>query len=249
MPAGLVGALAAEPLLLQFREPRSAGADLRAVELLHAAGRGAVRVDAGRFPPDRLHRLAALCAREAALRGAGLVVEASQGTDTEPFCALGVPVLLVGAGFADPVRGRRPLVVDLDGEPDRLALWRAALGELAPGTDLAAVTAPYRMTAARIRSAADTARALAGIDGAAPGAGHIHRAARLENGWSAGPGVRRIEPGVDWADLVLPPDPAAQLAEFVDRVRHRDQVLGSWRLRPGADTRRISVECSLYYGQ
>jgi hypothetical protein len=235
LPAGLVEALAAGPLLLQFREPRSGIADLRAVEVLHAAGRAAIRIDTDRLPQDRdpYRRIAALAVREARLRGAGLIIEASQGTDMEPFCDPAVPVLLVGAGRTDRVRGRRPFVVDLDTEPDRLALWRAGLGELAPGTDLAAVAAPYRMTAARIRSATLTARALAGMDGSVVDAEHIHRAARLENGWSAGHGVRHIEPAVGWADLVLPEEPAGQLTEFVDRVRHRDRVLGSWQLRRG----------------
>ena len=236
LPAGLVEALAAGPLLLQLRERRPGTADLRAVEVLRAAGRGAVHVVAGRLPegqPDRLAALAALTVREARLRGAGLVIETTQGFDPLPFCDPAVPVLLIGAVRPDPVRGRRPLVVALDAEPDRLTLWRAGLGELAPGTDLAAVTAPYRMTAARVRSAVATARALAEMDGAAVDAEHIHRAARLENSWSTGHGVRHIEPAVGWSDLVLPEEPAAQLTEFVNRVRHRDRVLGSWRLRRG----------------
>jgi len=237
LPAGLVGALAAGPLLLQLRERRSGTADLRAVEVLHAAGRGAVHVDVDRLPKElpkeQLDRIAALTVREARLRGAGLVLEAPQSFDPLAFCDPAVPVLLVGAVRLDQVRGRRALAVDLDAEPDRLALWRTGLGDLAPGTDLAAVTAPYRMTAARVRSATATARALAGIDGTAVAAEHIHRAARLENSWSTGHGVRHIEPAVGWPDLVLPEEPARQLAEFVDRVRHRDRVLGSWRLRSG----------------
>ena len=232
VPAGLVAALAAGPMLLRLRERRSGTADLRAVEVLHAAGRGAVQVDIDRLPQDQLDRIAALTVREARLRGAGLVIESAQKVDPRPFCDPAVPVLLLGAGRHE-TGGRRPLVVDLDAEPDRLSLWRAGLGELAPGTDLAAVTAPYRMTAARVRSAVATARALAEIDGPAVTAEHIHRAARLENNWSAGNGVRHVEPGVGWSDLVLPEEPAAQLTEFVDRVRNRDQVLGSWRLRRG----------------
>jgi hypothetical protein len=233
IPSGIVVALAAGPLLLQFRERRPGTADIRAVEVLHAAGRAAVYLDADRFPQDQLDRSAALAVREARLRGAGLVVSASPGTDPRSFCDPAVPVLLVGEGQPDPTRGRRALVVDLDAEPDRLALWRAGLGELAPGTDLSAITAPYRMTAARIRTAAVTARALADVDGTAVDTGHIHRAARLENSWSTGRGVRRIEPAVGWSDLVLPEEPAKQLGEFVDRVRYRDQVLGSWQLRRG----------------
>ncbi|WP_188307686.1 ATP-binding protein, partial [Streptomyces sp. CBMA123] len=45
--------------------------------------------------------------------------------------------------------------------------------------------------------------------------------------------ARRIEPAVGWADLVLPDPTAARLRELVLRARHRDQVLGQWRMRPG----------------
>jgi winged helix domain-containing protein/ATPase family protein associated with various cellular activities (AAA) len=48
-----------------------------------------------------------------------------------------------------------------------------------------------------------------------------------------GPGVRRVEPGVGWDDLVLPDEPAGTLRELVDRVRNRDRVLGVWGLRVG----------------
>ena len=234
LPAGLVAALAAGPLLLQLRERRSGTADLRAVEVLHAAGRAAVQVDVGRLPEARIEPLAALAVREARLRGAGLVIDISQGVDPAPFCDPAVPVLLIGAGLPNSVHGRRPLVLNLDAEPDRLTLWRTGLGDaLAPGVDLADVTAPYRMTASRVRSAAATARALAEIDAGPVDAEHIHRAARLENGWSSGRGVRHIEPAVGWSDLVLPEEPAGQLSEFVNRVRNRDRVLGSWRLRRG----------------
>ena len=220
-----------------MRERRSGIAELRAVEVLHAAGRAALRIDVGGLPQDRLHALAALVVREARLRGAGLVIDISQGIDPSPLCDPAVPVLLTGAGMPNAVRGRRPLVLNLDTEPDRLALWRGELGDaLTPGLDLAAVTAPYRMTAAQVRSATATARALAGIDGAAVDAEHIHRAARLENGWSSGRGVRHIEPAVGWSDLVLhavsrASDPNSSTGcMLLDPEFFDSRVLRRWRL-------------------
>ena len=57
--------------------------------------------------------------------------------------------------------------------------------------------------------------------------------ARLGNTQETRPGVRRVEPAVGWDDLVLPGEPAGTLREFVDRVRHRHRVLGTWGLRVG----------------
>ena len=45
--------------------------------------------------------------------------------------------------------------------------------------------------------------------------------------------ARRIDPAVTWDDLVLPPIVGAGLHNLADRVRHRERVLGEWRMRPG----------------
>lgn len=45
--------------------------------------------------------------------------------------------------------------------------------------------------------------------------------------------ARRIRPAVDWSDLVLPERPLTQLHELALRARHRDRVLGDWRLSAG----------------
>ncbi|MEU1312400.1 ATP-binding protein [Streptomyces cinnamoneus] len=45
--------------------------------------------------------------------------------------------------------------------------------------------------------------------------------------------ARRIRPAVGWDDLVLPDRPRALLRDLVRRVRHRERVLGEWRMRPG----------------
>ncbi len=42
--------------------------------------------------------------------------------------------------------------------------------------------------------------------------------------------ARRIEPTVAWEDLVLPPVVEAQLRELTARARHRDRVVGEWRM-------------------
>jgi ATPase family associated with various cellular activities (AAA) len=257
IPGGLIAALSTQPLLVQLRERTPGSADALAVALLHAAGREVVQIEMSGPMLRRAGTLAPLVAREARLRGAGLVVLAAEPADPGPFCDPAVPVLLVGpvqlaAGNGGTVAGnaettehrsesrcrcglgtRRPLVLDVSADGNRDALWRAELGPTEPGLDLATLTAPYRLSTAGIRRAARSARTAAMVDGVPVTAIHVHRGARLENTRSMGSGIRHLEPAVGWSDLVLPPDPALRLRELADRIRLRDQVLGSWRLRPG----------------
>jgi hypothetical protein len=233
VPAGFAGSLAAGPLLAHLRERRPGAADALAVAVLHAARRAAVVIDVTSATLERAASLAPVIAREVRLRGAGLVVNLVEPVNPEPLCHPGIPVLLVGEARFGPASERRPLVVDIEPVGDLRAIWRAELGDIAPDVDLAAVTAPYRMTSRAVRAAARTARALAGLDGTAVTAAHIHHGARLENVAAMGTGVRRVEPAVGWDDLVLPDEPSGRLREIADRVRHRDRVLGTWRLRIG----------------
>src|SRR5690606_23984266 len=45
--------------------------------------------------------------------------------------------------------------------------------------------------------------------------------------------ARRVRPAVGWADLVLPEPVLTGLREITLRARHRERVLGDWRMRPG----------------
>lgn len=233
VPPAFTDSLAAGPLLAHLRERNPGAADALAVDALHAAGRAAVLIDVTSATLERAASLASVIAREARLRGAGLVVNLVEPADPEPLCHPAVPVLLVGEARFGPASERRPLVVDVGSTGDHATLWRAELGDIAPDVDLGTVTAPYRMTSRAVRAAAQTARALAEVDGAAVTAEHIHSGARLENVRTMGTGVRRVEPAVGWDDLVLPDEPGGRLRELVDRVRNRDRVLGTWRLRTG----------------
>lgn len=61
----------------------------------------------------------------------------------------------------------------------------------------------------------------------------LRAAVRSQNGAGLGRLARRIEPAVGWDDLVLPELTLSQLKELALRVKHRDRVLGQWRMRPG----------------
>ncbi|MFJ2746138.1 ATP-binding protein [Streptomyces sp. NPDC087440] len=127
-----------------------------------------------------------------------------------------------------------PLVLEAPGRRAGGAdAWRAALGPDAEAFDLAATVAPYRLDGDRIRQTAHAARALAAFDGSPVTADHVRLAARRQSVSGLERHARRIRPDVDWSDLVLPDGPLTQLRELALRARHREQVLGDWRLSAG----------------
>jgi hypothetical protein len=171
----------------------------------------------------------------------------------------GLPVLLVGAAPWDPAWApRTPLLVDAPASTDaeRARLWALALSE--PGgpanaaatattgdterddptfdvetLDVAAATSQYRLNPEQVVRAARAAQVQARLDGGRIAAEHLRRGARAENGTALDRLARRIEPGVGWDDLVLPPATLTGLRELSLRARHRERVLGDWRMRPG----------------
>ncbi|GGK10104.1 ATPase AAA [Pilimelia anulata] len=251
-PAG-VGALAVAlrgpaPLVYLHEQPGGDAAGL-ATAALAAAGRPAHPLDLDRLAaaPDPAGA-ARHAVRSARLRGAGLVAGPVEALDPPDHPERGaalrllveapVPVLLTGARPWDPARARRgPLALaapalDAAARADR---WTAALAAAgaAPAADLdaPAAWAPYRLGPARIRRAAEVA---AGLAAGAPVTADLLRAGvRAQNGTGLARLARAIEPGVDWSDLVLPDPLPAELRALADRVRHRDRVLGRWRMRPG----------------
>ncbi len=97
----------------------------------------------------------------------------------------------------------------------------------------AALTSQFRLRPEQVYRAARTARAQAAADGTAVGAEHVRAGARAENGTALERLARRISPAVTWADLVLPGGIVTGLREIALRARHRERVLGDWRMRPG----------------
>ncbi|WP_223406440.1 ATP-binding protein [Occultella gossypii] len=172
----------------------------------------------------------------------------------------GLPVLLVGTVPWDPAWApRTPLLVDAPASTDaeRAQLWALALSE--PGApvnadapsvagdaepdadatfeeealDVAAATSQYRLNPEQVVRAARAAQVQARLDGGRLAAEHLRRGARAENGTALDRLARRIEPAVGWEDLVLPSATLTGLRELSLRARHRERVLGDWRMRPG----------------
>ncbi|MGW6567982.1 ATP-binding protein [Streptomyces sp. NPDC054975] len=190
--------------------------------------------------PERARWLRELCA---AATGAA----ATGATDaTATAHATGVPLITYGSKNWDPLWSHQSPVPFTVGPPTtarRVAQWRQALTEAAktvqapvdvPGDDeLGPAVVSYRLDAGQVRKAATVAVRAAASERRPVGPQDLRAAVRGQNGAGLERLARRIEPGVGWDDLVLPPPTRRQLGELALRARHRDQVLGQWRMRPG----------------
>ncbi|CAM5338938.1 ATPase AAA [Streptomyces purpurascens] len=219
------------PLTVYLRERREGDGLPCVTAALRAAGVEAVRFTG---PEDRVPDLL----REARLSDRAVVVtglpEQPAALFRELATAVDVPVLVTGSRPYDPQWcDQDPLVLEA---PARRAgavdAWSAALGG-EPGFDLAATVAPYHLAGEHITRAARAARSLADFDGTPLSPAHLRLAARQQSASGLEQHARRIRPDVDWRDLVLPDGPLTQLRELALRARHRDQVLGDWRLSAG----------------
>ncbi|MFI7499235.1 ATP-binding protein [Streptomyces sp. NPDC049687] len=219
------------PLAVYLREHREGDGLAAVAAALHTAG-----VEALRFtgPADHLPGLL----REARLTGRAVVVSGLPEQPAALVAALtavpDVTVLLADPRPYDPHWSPHdPLVLDA---PRRRAggtgVWATALGA-ETGFDLAATVAPYRLGGDRVARAAHAARALAAFEGGPLTADHVRLAARQQSASGLERHARRIRPDVGWEDLVLPERPLTQLHELALRARHRDRVLGDWRLSAG----------------
>ena len=223
--------------LLYLRGHRDAGG--WALPVLAAAGCACLIVDAPRF--GATPNVPALV-REARLHGAGLVfgpVDALPDTVLRDLVARtpDVPLILHGHGHWDPQWGdRTPVPLTAAFDPNRQAAdWAAALTDAvgAPTADLTAGLAHHRLGREQIHRAAFVAAHRALLAGRPVRLEDVHVGVRAQNAAGLARLARRVVPEVGWDDLVLPERVRARLAELAVRARHRDQVLGRWRMRPG----------------
>ncbi|MFH8981212.1 ATP-binding protein [Streptomyces varsoviensis] len=237
--ARLAALASAGPLAVHLRERRPGTAAEPAAEALAAAGLPVLRYDPERAGQDAA-RVAPLLVREARLRGAALVVGPVPERPGPLIEALAVPdatVVCFGSEPYDPGWAPDAALVGMDAPQDVVDLagvWSAELGAIGdPGFALAETVAAYRLSAAQIRRAARTAAALAAFDGGPLTAAHVQHSARQQSAPLLDRHARRVRPAVGFEDLVLPEEPLGMLRELTQRARHRDQVLGQWRLRTG----------------
>ncbi|MDT0440539.1 ATP-binding protein [Streptomyces doudnae] len=241
------------PVHLRARGGDAAGL---AVAALRAAGLRPLALDATALArhPAEIPELARTAALEARLTGAGVVLgplEALPGEPAERARALGalsaalrgLPLLTHGTvGWAPEWAADTPVVLTVPApSPERQATrWRHALDDAAGGvlpvgdaTALAEAVAAHRLDSGQLRRAADVAVRTAALAGRPPHPDDLRAAVRAQNGAGLDRLARRVEPGVGWDDLVLPPATHRRLRELALRARHRERVLGEWGMRPG----------------
>ncbi|MGC0375324.1 AAA family ATPase [Streptomyces sp. SAI-229] len=175
-------------------------------------------------PAERTRTLRALCT---ALRGIPLFTH-----DTTPWDPMWAPDTPVTLTVPPPAPGLRA------------ARWHHALtraagaagdpGRVPPDVEaLAQAVAAHRLDSGQLRRAAEVAVRTAALDGRPVGPDDLRLAVRAQNGAGLDRLARRVEPGVGWDDLVLPPTTHRRLRELALRARHRERVLGQWGMRPG----------------
>ncbi|MFE1507603.1 ATP-binding protein [Streptomyces sp. NPDC058726] len=249
----LTARLAAAPLTVYLREHRAGEGLAHAARALpggalHYAPRG----------PHTGEPLDALL-REARLRDCAVVVSPlpdDPGALVRALSVPDVPVVFTGSRPYDPQWcDHDPLVLDAprlgagavdtwaaalndgagrgDGTPPDAPTGTPAVPSGSLGFDLAATVAPYHLSTDRVARAVRAARGLAAFDGTALTPDHLRLAARQQSTSGLEQHARRIRPAVTWDDLVLPEAPLSQLRELARRARHRDRVLGDWRLSAG----------------
>ncbi len=149
------------------------------------------------------------------------------------------PVIFHGERAWEPGWGRDvPLQLDAPvlGASDRVRLWRSALEARhdVPGNghvgSFVDATQAFHLTPPQIGRAIESGALVALAEDREVDSADLQAGARRQNAAGLERLARRIEPTAGWADLVVPPDVAAQLAELAARARHRDLVLGEWHV-------------------
>ncbi len=227
-----------------------------AVAALRAAGLRPLVLDAAALARSGadLPALARVAALEARLTGAGVVLGPLEALSPEParrergtseLCAAlrGTALFTHGTDGWDPGWAADTPVVLRVTPPSparQAARWRHALetagaGGIPPADAdaLAGAVAAHRLDGGQLHRAAGAAVRAAALADRPVSPDDLRSAVRAQNGAGLARLARRVEPGVGWDDLVLPPATHRGLRELALRARHRERVLGQWRMRPG----------------
>jgi hypothetical protein len=160
-----------------------------------------------------------LCAWLAATFAAELKLLVLQGRHVDPIW------------LRDAAGGVLEIGRDLASREERATIWTRAAA--ARGLVLSSEAArELAATFAFTRPQAEAALALAlgggGTDTRETADEALRHAARLVSKASAPPSVRRIETGLGWGDIVLPPPIEAELRSIPSQVRHAETVWEQW---------------------
>jgi hypothetical protein len=164
-----------------------------------------------------------------------------------------LPVFICGENDwepPEPLDGRRMLRLsfELPGFDYRRSLWAAAADSIHASlseNDLNGLASKFRFGAARITRAAQTAADIAASKAQRPDIQDVYAGAQAHASLSLGHLASRIQPKSGWDDLILPPDPQAQLRELCDRLRFSFIVREQW----GFGTRTARGISALFAGE
>ncbi|AEW99557.1 ATP-binding protein [Streptantibioticus cattleyicolor] len=231
------------------------GAGRLAVDALAAGGAPPLVVEPAALATEPGAAPVRALAREARLTGGGVVLGPLDRLDPRrpegaralrELCAglAGLPLVVHGTLAWDPSWAAQSPVSVVVPPPDarqRAERWARALSHAVGGPhrladadgEFTEAVATYRLDEEQMERAAGLAARTAAASGRPMDAGDLRAAVRAQNAAGLDRLARRIEPAVGWDDLVLPAPVARRLRELVLRARHRDQVLGHWRMRPG----------------
>jgi ATPase family associated with various cellular activities (AAA) len=156
----------------------------------------------------------------------------------EAFAIAIPPIILAGSQPWIPTTPQRvlfrPIVLTLPTVTDRQECWRRSLSspfcDLA-ADDLAVVADRFRLTAEQIVHAATTAAHQIDPDRSYTPAqlrDLLFTAARQQSGHDLQSMTDKITARYDWTDLILPPDPLAQLQELCSQFKYRHLVYQTW---------------------
>jgi hypothetical protein len=242
----LARAIAAGVRLTYLRAVPGSAAASAALGAVALAGLGVLAVDLGRVARAADPReLVAGLLLEARLRWAVVVAGPADSLVEREVQALrdlaesGWPLVLYGDRAWEPGWGRQvPLQLDAPilGVTDRARLWRAALESRpeVPGNGhvngFLGATQAFHLTPPQIGRAIESGVLVAIAEDRDVASADLQAGARRQNAAGLEHLARRIEATAGWEDLVVPAEVAAQLAELAARARHRDRVLGEWRV-------------------
>jgi DNA polymerase III delta prime subunit len=237
--------------IVYLQGPRGVGRRGAGVWLANLIGRGVLVVDGATLAlaSERLVEVTRLAIREARLRDAvlywdgldPLLDDAKQHELTlllDGVRDAGVACILAGAatfelGWRHGTLEFRRVQFRIPTRPERVSLWRRALGphaENIDGPSLERLASQFRLTRAKIFESAATARNLAAVrrDDGRPTSAECFEAARVRSRPKLHHLARRVEARHGWDELVLPGDQQRQLEEIVAHVRYRGLVFDHW---------------------